>query len=371
MKALFITNPKDLTAAIPGGVQLCSAEFLQVIRLLSAEVVIFEVDVSRKPVYRFLRKAGLDSYRLYDFSTYKNELAAVIENHNIDVVFVNKAELIRVSALIKRCFKDRVKVVVLSHGNESGDYLHQIAKTNQPPSFFKLFFQKLRLGLNLYTESYYRRSFTDLVCCLSEEELAIEKWLGAKQAFFIPRIIYLQPLPWKPKPGRVGFAGTLNHKPNRDAVVRICETLSDCNPDITLVLVGSPEKEGKALAAQYPFVSYLGALSDADLKLEAACWMYFLNPVFWYSRGASMKLGQALNWGLPVISTLAGTRGYQLPQGCLEITANDGAAFTRALQLHAHDLSKALALRHQLLQMENTLTGAEVAAKLKHVLKNL
>ena len=43
--------------------------------------------------------------------------------------------------------------------------------------------------------------------------------------------------------------------------------------------------------------------------------MYFLNPVFYYSKGVSTKLAKGMNWGLPVISTVAGNRGYIFKRG--------------------------------------------------------
>lgn len=372
MKPLFITNPKDINADILGGVQICSLEFLNVIQRFAGQTTIFNIAVTKNLKYRLIRKLGIDSYDLYNFEHYKYELIAIIKNNNIDTVFINKAELIKVSKLIKKYFNDEVKVILMSHGNETGDYLHEISKPNRDIPTFKLFFKKLRLGINLYTESYYRHRFVDLVCAMSLEEVGIEKWLGAKQTFFFPRVISANQLAWSPKIGKVGFAGTLNHKPNIDALNQICDELSNYNSGIEVVLIGGPEKEGADLARQYHFVKYLGRMSDEELKKEAATWMYFLNPVFWFSRGASMKLAMALGWGIPVITTIAGTRGYLVDQTCLELTPNNAKLFTNAIINSAFDMQKAQSYHHQVVNLfKDTYTADEIAANLKEVILEL
>ena len=64
------------------------------------------------------------------------------------------------------------------------------------------------------------------------------------------------------------------------------------------------------LASRYPFVQYLGPLSDAELRTEASTWCCFVHPMFVYAKGCSTKIGVALGWGLPVATTHLGVRGY-------------------------------------------------------------
>ncbi|TAH01557.1 MAG: hypothetical protein EAZ15_07130 [Sphingobacteriales bacterium] len=127
MNSLFITNKNDLKANILGGVQLCTQEFLEVIRLVCNSVQIFEVDVAKDLKYRFIRKIGLDYYHLYNVKQYKINLLQFIQNNEINTVFINKAELMRFSKIIKDAFGNKVKVVLMSHGNETGDFLHQLS----------------------------------------------------------------------------------------------------------------------------------------------------------------------------------------------------------------------------------------------------
>ncbi|TAF74510.1 MAG: hypothetical protein EAZ53_09005 [Bacteroidetes bacterium] len=189
INSLFITNPKDLNSDILGGVQICSQEFLEVVKLVSNKFVIHNVNISQNLFLKAKRKLKIDSYDLYDIEPDKNEILSIINKHEINYIFINKAELIKFSKIIKLTSPYSVKVVLMSHGNETGDFLHELTHIHSKFSLFKKSWQKLRLGLNLFLESYYRHRYIDLVCAMSEEEVAIEKWLGSKEIFFFPRLI--------------------------------------------------------------------------------------------------------------------------------------------------------------------------------------
>jgi glycosyltransferase involved in cell wall biosynthesis len=76
---------------------------------------------------------------------------------------------------------------------------------------------------------------------------------------------------------------------------------------------------GALIKDNYPFVKYLGELSDNELEDEVSTWTIFINPVWWYSTGASTKLAKAISWGIPIITTTAGMRGYFWKEGELII----------------------------------------------------
>ena len=95
-------------------------------------------------------------------------------------------------------------------------------------------------------------------------------------------------------------------------------------------MVGAPETFGKQLAATYPFVTYLGYLNNDALRQEVGSWTFFLNPVFYYSRGVSTKLAKAFGWGIPVITTTIGCRGYVWCKG-IPVIAETPAEMAKAI----------------------------------------
>lgn len=309
MKALFLYNPLDLDAAIPGGVQICSRKFLKIIKLSSDELYYFGVNYSKSLLFRFLHKINFDLYQAYAVKRYREKLVSVLIEKNITHVFINKAELTRFSRLIKESnLPNKPKVIIMSHGNESGDLLGDL--TNAPKGILK-YAGIFKLGIVLYLESHFRKRYVDLVCTMSLEESAIERWLGMNKPFFIPQMIDRNVrIDRNPTAGIYGYVGTLDHVPNSTALNMLFSALIKAQLNIEIRIAGQPAEVGKMLAANYPFVSYLGPLSDDELQKEIQTWSFFINPVFNYSRGASMKLAKAIEWEIPVITTMAGRRGY-------------------------------------------------------------
>ena len=331
MKSLFVTNPLDLDSALPGGVQICSREFLQILEQASTELQSFPIGISRTPILRLRRRFKLGSYLLYTPGNWEPSLEAVLRSYGPTHVFLNKAELIRFAPLVKR-LRPETKVVVMSHGTQTGDDLYDVAG---PEGRVKGRIERLKsiwqLGLDLTTESWIRHRWIDAACVMSQEEAVLERWLGVRQTIVLPRMVTPAFVDWSPVPSRVGYVGTLDHTPNRAALEEVCLRVAKTRCPFELHVVGRPESVGRALAAKYPCVCYLGGLGHAELRAAASSWSLFLNPIFWLARGASMKLGQGLALGLPVLTTASGARGYEAQEGTLSQTPDDPGEFVRLL----------------------------------------
>lgn len=375
MRALFLYNKIDLNAAIPGGVQICSQQFLEIIRETADELHLFEVSHSRSLIFRLLHRLNLDAYQSYLPKQFRESLLALIREKEITHVFINKSELLKFSRLIKEAKLPIVpKIIMMSHGNESGDLLGDL--TGILPKFKPIYqyFGILRLGMALYLESFYRKRYVDLVCTMSEEESALEKWLGINDPFFIPRLIDEKcKVERDPQPGTFGYVGTLNHMPNLSALYQLCDQLEQTKSSPEIRIVGGPRQKGEELANRYQFVNFLGNLDDAQLLKEVKNWSFFLNPIFNYSRGASMKLGKAIEWEIPVITTTAGRRGYYFKEGKLLETADTPLAMVEQInQLVAIGPEAYQLLQSAIRLVKSSAPGAhDIAQDLKLKLKDL
>ncbi len=320
-KAIFLTHSNSLHSEITGGVQLCSQEFYGIISLIDGmKLEEYHVPYTKNIFQRIQIKIGMENYSGYDVKKDSPALISYIRENEISIVYINMASLVRYAKVIKDSFGENVKVVLLSHGNHSGDFLHLITKPLKKESIFKRFFRKLRLGLLVSTESEHRIKYLDAVITLSETEMQIENWFGAKRAVFLPRRLTPKFLEYKPVLGRVGFVGRLDHPPNLQGIKILLKTMQAVKKlPIELRVVGAPENYGRSLQKEFPFICYLGELTDKQLETEVATWTFLLNPVWWYSTGASTKLGKAISWGVPIITTSAGMRGYYFEKGQLLI----------------------------------------------------
>lgn len=332
MNALFLHDEDDLAASVAGGVQLCTKEFLEIVRRAADKTIVFPVVRSKSLARRISRKAGFASYNHYDIQNYRIEIDRIIEDHQITTLFLNRSELVRFAPALK-VRHPKIQTVLMSHGNQTGDDLYEIAgRHGRRRNGLSKIRAMVQLGLDLVTESEQRHRSVDTVAVMSSEEATLERWLGAKRVIVLPRLLKTSPLNWAPVKARVGYVGTLDHTPNRVALLQLLDELSkNPLPNLTLRLIGSPESIGQSLARDYPFVTYLGRLTDSELESEATSWELFLNPIFWLSRGASMKLAKALEWGLPILSTKSGVRGYEWQDAEMPITADNPRAFCRRL----------------------------------------
>jgi hypothetical protein len=346
MNALFLHDPADLQAGIPGGVQLCSREFLAIVQAAADSTRLHPVSPARSLGFRIRRRLHLGSYLGYDVTAQSAALAAVMREHAIDHVFINRAELLRFAPVLRQ-LAPAARLILMSHGNQTGDDLYEVTGPGgRRTSGWHRLTATWQMGLDLRTESWHRRHGLDAVCVMSEEERTLERWLGAGCTIVLPRRLEAALLTRTPVANRIGYVGTLDHTPNRIALEAVCRELErQARPvGFELRVCGGPTPVGEGFATRFPFVHYLGRLDDHALRSEAATWSLMLNPVFWLSRGASMKLATALGWGLPVLTTQAGARGYEWGGAAVPVCADDPRKFVQtALELLANPTALAAA----------------------------
>ena len=108
------------------------------------------------------------------------------------------------------------------------------------------------------------------------------------------------------------FIGSYNHPPNVDGVVWLCREIMPLvwqkNPDITVTLLGS-SPSAEVLALKSDRITVTGYIDDVT--------PYFLShklsvSPLRYGAGMKGKIGQSLEYGLPVVSTSIGTEGMNL-----------------------------------------------------------
>jgi glycosyltransferase involved in cell wall biosynthesis len=131
------------------------------------------------------------------------------------------------------------------------------------------------------------------------------------------------------------FIGGYLHKPNIDAaewlVKEIMPIIWEQDPSITLTLLGSsPTKE--VLALQSARVIVPGYIHDVSSYFNNN--RIFVAPLR-FGAGMKGKIGQSLEFGLPIVSTDIGVEGVGLADGHDVMVANDTTAFAeKIMQLY-------------------------------------
>lgn len=366
-RAVFVSGSACMHANGPaGGVQICTNEYLGAINAAGYKLANIVYDADKRPATRVRRR--LLGRRPY-LDLLPPDLTSRIVGAACDaqVVFLNQVDFTPLAGELRRRLPKDCRLVLLSHGNESVDYLHMI-RAGTPASLVSGVSNRdmHALGRMVFTECESRRHL-DLVVCLAPFEMEIERWLGSRRVTWLPRTIPSLPLDWNPTLGRLGFVGTLNHSPNREGLELFLEALARSDPEgrIHLRLVGGPPQEAVELTRRFPRVEYLGPLPDPQLRAEAATWACFCHPLFCYSRGCSTKLAIGIGWGIPVLTTPAGHRGYEWRDGNLAVSDTpDGLA---ELALNATELSWCDEARRNVQSVAATSPSLDdIAKRLRH-----
>lgn len=303
--SIFVTNQKYLDAG-GGGVQWCTREYLSSLTEAGFHSNIVGTMPQRAIASRLSRRLFPRPFKAMHSKSTVLDILEKADACGARWIFLNNTEAASMAPSLRK-LRPELRLCFLSHGVEITDVVNnlRIAPETSP----KVQQGSRWLGELLKLEIEIREAL-DAVICISEQDVFFENWLGSRNVLFVPRQIPLIPLPLSSIKGRVGVVGTWSHGPNMHGLRMLAQALGDRH-GIEIRVVGGPRDCGNKFQDEFRSIHFLGALSDEDLRTEAATWRAFLNPIFCHARGASTKVATALGWGLPVITTPHGARGYR------------------------------------------------------------
>ncbi len=127
------------------------------------------------------------------------------------------------------------------------------------------------------------------------------------------------------------FIGGFSHTPNIDAMIWFCNDIMPLiqkkMPSVKLKIIGSNPPQ-KILDLANNNIEVLGYVEDVSKIFSKA--KIFVSPLR-YGAGVKGKIGQAMEYGLPVISTSIGIDGMHLQNGVDCLVANEGIDFANAV----------------------------------------
>ncbi len=365
--AVFVTNNISLKLS-GGGVQLWTQENLRTLKAAGFEPKIVGYDADNRFWTRVKRKLWYKPYTNVLPPNLSNRVIQQAEESGANLVFLNGENASSLAQVLRAKVGNKYKIVLFSVGLASVDYLHMIRAKGYGQAFEQATSNDLKILSQQLVSECQQRQHIDHVFCLAPFEGEIERWLGAKDVTWLPRTIPNNPLEWNPQASRLGFVGTLNHPPNQEGFILFLKALEKIAPqDVSIRLVGNPSDIAQDIVKRFPMVEYLGRLSDAELEQEARTWSCFLHPVFCYARGCSTKLAVALGWQIPIVTTVAGSRGYTWSEGNLPTADTPDALAKLAVEvLHPE---KSNLVRQEIIKIaQSAPTEQEVALKLASAL---
>lgn len=133
------------------------------------------------------------------------------------------------------------------------------------------------------------------------------------------------------------FVGNFNHRPNIDAVQflheKILPHIRKHLPDVKVYIVGNnpPETIRKLNSDLFVVTGYVEDLGPYLRKSRIS-----INPLT-YGAGMKGKIGEALSWGLPVVTTTIGAEGMDLEDREHAMIADDPKEFAKRVVELYHD----------------------------------
>lgn len=177
----------------------------------------------------------------------------------------------------------------------------------------------------------YRRS--DLVIAISDEEADFLREELPRTP--VRTISNIHPIPARVPPFSerkdLLFVGSFSHPPNGDALRYLIEEIlplaRERVPGVRLHVVGAG-KDPRSQSLAREGVTFFGYVEDLDPVLHAA--RLFVAPLR-FGGGAKGKIGQALAFGLPIVTTAIGMEGLDLVGGENVLQATSAVEFADAI----------------------------------------
>lgn len=245
--------------------------------------------------------------------------------------------------------------------------LFRQAESEKNPKIAKKALKIKKLELALAS----RANATIAITNVEKDVLALE---GVKNLYVIPNVHDIKeikrPVTFDERKGIV-FIGGYKHKPNVGAVIwlinEIMPIVRQKLGDIPVYLLGSyPTPAICALASNTVFVP--GYLADVN--------PYFMNSRIFvaplrYGAGMKGKIGQSLEYGLPIVSTAIGVEGMNLIDDHSVLIANDANTFaSKIIQLYENQAIWQQ-IKDNSLKSINDYTPKTVSKNLKNLFNDL
>lgn len=130
---------------------------------------------------------------------------------------------------------------------------------------------------------------------------------------------------------RLVFVGSFIHEPNVDAMRHFCSNvlplIAEAVPEVSLRIIGNaPPPEIAQLASGR--VEVLGYVAETKPFLETSA--VSIAPLR-FGAGMKGKIGEAMSFGLPVVTTTVGVEGFGLTPGKDVLVGNTPEAFAQAV----------------------------------------
>lgn len=227
----------------------------------------------------------------------------------------------------------RASSVVDAHNVESLIWERNWAVETQPirKAFVRLQWQRM-----IEFEKHFLRRFSRVIAVSEPDRKAMAQWVDPGKIDIVDNGVdtrYFTPSGLQQKPCSMIFTGSLDWRPNVDAMLFFLEEIwpliRAAHPEASIAIVGrNPMAALKKKASGMPGVTLAGTVDDVRPYIEAA--QVYIVPLR-VGGGSRLKILEAMAMEKAVVSTAVGAEGLEVQAGENILTADTPAEFAAAV----------------------------------------
>lgn len=237
------------------------------------------------------------------------DVLTMLRNEQFDIVIFELYHYVRRYINFVRFHQPNARVLIDSVDIHFNRFFSKANLTGKPSDFEKAEIEKQQ-ELAAYQQA-------DLIIAVTDEDGQILKKHAPYTKISILPTIHRIPEFITPSPpyNKLLFVGAFNHEPNIDAVLYFCgeifPLLLEMNSNFTLEVIGpNPPESVSTLQSDKVFIrGFVESLDEYYRKAHIS-----VAPLR-FGAGIKGKIGEALSFGLPVVTTQIGAEGFGLSPG--------------------------------------------------------
>jgi glycosyltransferase involved in cell wall biosynthesis len=285
----------------------------------------FNLEKQNKEMGEAITKGYIEQIETINVHLGATDVLTTLRNEQFDLIIFEFYHSVQRYIDFVRYFQPTARILIDSVDIHYNRLLSKAALTGKPSDFE---YAKTVKQLEL---SAYRQA--DLIIAVTEDDgLLLKKDATNTKIGLLPNIHHIPEfIPVPPPYTKLLFVGSFKHEPNVDAILYFCDEifplLLEMNSNFTLEVIGpNPPESVQALQSDKIFIrGFIENLDECYRKTHIS-----IAPLR-FGAGMKGKIGEALSFGIPVVTTRIGAEGFGLSVGVNILVAETSLDFAESI----------------------------------------
>ena len=285
----------------------------------------FNLEGQKKGMGETATKGYIEQLEDINVRSGSTDVLTTLRNEQFDLIIFEFYHTVRRYIDFVRYYQPKARILIDSVDIHYNRLLSKAVLMGKPSDFeYAETVKQLEL-------SAYRQA--DLIIAVTEDDgLLLKKDATNTKIGLLPNIHHIPEfIPVPPPYTKLLFVGSFKHDPNVDAILYFCDEifplLLEMNSNFTLEVIGpNPPESVQALQSDKIFIR--GFIENIDESYRKA---HISIAPLRFGAGMKGKIGEALSFGIPVVTTKIGAEGFGLSVGVNILVAETSLDFAESI----------------------------------------